>query len=290
MKFHFKSINTWLMGVCKSFCADHSWRSSLYDPGKKSIFAENEDEQCQAAEEEEGSSEEQQQPRFLLDTQSHEEQDKTSHSLSACEGERIPKVAVENEMTHHLSDSHKRTEQDKLPVENVQVDQESLNDKDTNMAFQELVSEERDFRLTSKSEKDSNNDLDSYVFDNEQLEKEGVYCDKMNCLCPECFPTYRSCIHGDDKNHEDKISNLEIMSSNELTSSLECFEVIASPECRREVDHAIASCPFEKAETNGNNGSTSPPNDDNPSKGKTFDCKIVKFVHFYSVMGRGAVM
>lgn len=41
IKFHFKSIDTWLEGICKSYCAEHSWNSSnlQWAPGKKSIFS-----------------------------------------------------------------------------------------------------------------------------------------------------------------------------------------------------------------------------------------------------------
>ena len=38
MEYHFKSIDTWLMGICKSHCKEHSWEKSTYRPGKNSIF------------------------------------------------------------------------------------------------------------------------------------------------------------------------------------------------------------------------------------------------------------
>ena len=41
MQYHFKSIDTWLKGICKSHCTEHSWTRSKYQPGKKSIFAED---------------------------------------------------------------------------------------------------------------------------------------------------------------------------------------------------------------------------------------------------------
>lgn len=41
MQYHFKSIDTWLKGICKSHCPEHAWKRSKYKPGKKSIFAEN---------------------------------------------------------------------------------------------------------------------------------------------------------------------------------------------------------------------------------------------------------
>ena len=41
MVYHYKSIDTWLEGICKSFCPLHSWSSSnlQWAPGKKSIFS-----------------------------------------------------------------------------------------------------------------------------------------------------------------------------------------------------------------------------------------------------------
>ena len=40
MKYHYKSIDTWLEGVCKSHCKEHAWSSSnlQWAPGKSSIF------------------------------------------------------------------------------------------------------------------------------------------------------------------------------------------------------------------------------------------------------------
>ncbi|XP_052760665.1 uncharacterized protein LOC128203322 isoform X2 [Mya arenaria] len=37
--YHFKSIDTWLRGICKSFCPQHRWKLAKYNPKKKSIFA-----------------------------------------------------------------------------------------------------------------------------------------------------------------------------------------------------------------------------------------------------------
>lgn len=39
MVYHFKSIDTWLNGICKSFCNEHLWNLSSYVPGKRSIFS-----------------------------------------------------------------------------------------------------------------------------------------------------------------------------------------------------------------------------------------------------------
>ncbi|XP_045161705.2 probable beta-tubulin polyglutamylase isoform X2 [Mercenaria mercenaria] len=37
--YHFRSIDTWLKGLCTSHCSQHSWKRSKYSPTKKSIFA-----------------------------------------------------------------------------------------------------------------------------------------------------------------------------------------------------------------------------------------------------------
>ncbi|PVD36890.1 hypothetical protein C0Q70_03880 [Pomacea canaliculata] len=37
-QYYFRSIDTWLRGICKSFCGQHKWGRSSYTLGKKSIF------------------------------------------------------------------------------------------------------------------------------------------------------------------------------------------------------------------------------------------------------------
>lgn len=41
IKFHYKSIDTWLDGICKSHCDVHKWSSAnlQWAPGKNSVFA-----------------------------------------------------------------------------------------------------------------------------------------------------------------------------------------------------------------------------------------------------------
>ncbi|ESO91173.1 hypothetical protein LOTGIDRAFT_75717, partial [Lottia gigantea] len=43
-EYYFRSIDTWLRGICKSFCPQHPWRRSKHKPGKKSIFKPDDDE------------------------------------------------------------------------------------------------------------------------------------------------------------------------------------------------------------------------------------------------------
>ncbi|KAK7469560.1 hypothetical protein BaRGS_00036408, partial [Batillaria attramentaria] len=37
-QYYFRSIDTWLMGSCKSHCSQHRWGMSNFNPGKKSVF------------------------------------------------------------------------------------------------------------------------------------------------------------------------------------------------------------------------------------------------------------
>ncbi|XP_072040892.1 LOW QUALITY PROTEIN: uncharacterized protein [Amphiura filiformis] len=39
MQYHFKSIDTWLQGICKSYCPEHRWSTTVFEPGHKSIFS-----------------------------------------------------------------------------------------------------------------------------------------------------------------------------------------------------------------------------------------------------------
>ncbi|XP_069466185.1 inactive polyglycylase TTLL10 [Ambystoma mexicanum] len=45
MKYHFKSLETWLQGTCVSHCPEHRWGSITATPGKKSIFYPCDDQQ-----------------------------------------------------------------------------------------------------------------------------------------------------------------------------------------------------------------------------------------------------
>jgi hypothetical protein len=45
IKFHYRSIDTWLEGVCRSHCYQHEWKNSKisWTPGKNSIFSVDND-------------------------------------------------------------------------------------------------------------------------------------------------------------------------------------------------------------------------------------------------------
>eukprot|EP01028_Stygiella_incarcerata_P000601 TRINITY_DN1089_c0_g1_i1.p2 TRINITY_DN1089_c0_g1~~TRINITY_DN1089_c0_g1_i1.p2 ORF type:complete len:718 (+),score=207.29 TRINITY_DN1089_c0_g1_i1:3793-5946(+) len=44
IKYHFRSIDTWLEGICRSHCADHPWQLPVITPGSKSIFSATEED------------------------------------------------------------------------------------------------------------------------------------------------------------------------------------------------------------------------------------------------------
>lgn len=42
MQYHFCSVDTWLGGVCRSFCPKHNWLKRPVTPQKRSIFNDSE--------------------------------------------------------------------------------------------------------------------------------------------------------------------------------------------------------------------------------------------------------
>jgi hypothetical protein len=58
MEYHFRSIDTWLKGICKSHCVQHPWSSSAnFIPGHRSIFALHNSDEDEAAEEDDSEDE-----------------------------------------------------------------------------------------------------------------------------------------------------------------------------------------------------------------------------------------
>ena len=47
IEWHYRSIDTWLEGVCRSWCSEHPWAHSkiTWAPGKKSIFNTDEEDE-----------------------------------------------------------------------------------------------------------------------------------------------------------------------------------------------------------------------------------------------------
>ncbi|CAI8024141.1 Protein polyglycylase TTLL10 [Geodia barretti] len=55
MQYHFRSIDTWLNGICRSYCPEHEWEvAHQFTPGKYSIFSTEQDESCGEEDEEGG--------------------------------------------------------------------------------------------------------------------------------------------------------------------------------------------------------------------------------------------
>jgi hypothetical protein len=44
IKYHYRSIDTWLEGTCRSHCSDHPWQLPVIAPGSKSVFAATEED------------------------------------------------------------------------------------------------------------------------------------------------------------------------------------------------------------------------------------------------------
>lgn len=336
MKFHFKSIDTWLMGICKSFCPEHRWRSSKYDPGRKSIFSEeDEEDDCQAAEEEQEDDHVQQQQNEKL----KESLSKKQERFNSIEGDN-----KQRQQEQQYNETTKEKVDDKAEICNIskergEIQQRQQQEDQQNMKMNKnVIKNEASSHTVSKTEKEqllqigilkknvSKNEK-SFIETSENEEAQGTEeveklanigkisketvttiietvqklrqatlvgetgeqvqtenelqteifheNEKSNCKCPECSPTYPRCIHtsSDDNDEENTLNEFGesgLSKSKEITTSLECFEVIATPECRQEVEGSISSCPVEKNEQNGSNGG-SPSNDDKPTKGTKMD-------------------
>lgn len=74
IKYHYKSIDPWLEGICKSHCSEHKWSSAnlQWAPGKNSIFALEEgydeaDFDAPHLDAEDGEEESKEQPKKILE-------------------------------------------------------------------------------------------------------------------------------------------------------------------------------------------------------------------------------
>ncbi|XP_048581079.1 uncharacterized protein LOC5512073 isoform X2 [Nematostella vectensis] len=257
MKYHFKSIDTWLMGICKSYCSEHSWRKSQYNPGRKSIFAidQQDDDACgAAAEEEESSSDVQQLGKEDCGN------DEMSRRHDQSEGVFVlvdSKDSGENGHTEG-SNSEVGTIENFVKTQTKQFKQTACKYSESNLEFNENSAHLQVYnaRISTCKEEASQvlemllNTVETKVM---QLKK---------CVCPECVPTRKYCPHTTLVVGDDEEANGACELSSHLSSSLECFDVISPVGCANDLDNAIVSCPIEKSKkTSGSSGSTSPSKD-----------------------------
>lgn len=264
MQYHFKSIDTWLMGNCRSHCQEHSWKRSKYQPGKKSIFAEDQANETQDQDAEQEDEE--------IDSQVNDDEKKLPPSLSvrSRKDNRCDSLDKEN-LNQKIAASHSRSP----PNTNISVFQElpaSSNNNNVPTDHQssaattsQCIRTERNFldldecvsRLLSKISLDLESEFSDTSSCSSELEPAGspqwieaasssnqdigriemnpssiqrtvdlsMSELERNCFCPQCCRIEVNCIHQDSCNiTQDK--------DEETFGSLEdCKEFSSSLEC-----------------------------------------------------------
>lgn len=242
MKYHFKSIDTWLRGVCKSHCLEHAWRRSKYEPGKKSIFAEeqlcetpdedaeeeadlNEQVQCSVVGQKSscdftknysGSPEKNHNVGQRLTSSSALKKPVASHG--PCEAsDHVSKKSLTNIIPEHQRMLYDLDECVHWLLSKIAFDLENeLEHQGTGCGVEEpnsLNTESKDFYDKARR----NVDLNS------------LQRDTNSCSCPQCSPLRRNCMHQinfDSSESSDEDDSRLSEDSIDLSSSLECFDFI----------------------------------------------------------------
>lgn len=292
MQYHFKSIDTWLMGICQSHCAEHSWKRSKYQPGKKSIFAENQpsrtqDQDAEQEDEEIGSQVNEDEKSNLsvegssrkdvhcdtLDQECHQEivaQHSTASNTS---------LSVFQELT---SDKNTATDYQSPTATTSQYIQRSFDSLDECVGWLlstislDLESEFHDtscipsgLELGSSQwlEAGSSNNQDKgfvlEIVENpsaNQRTGESTSLSELetSCHCPQCCRIDMSCIHqgsnytSAEDNDDEKCRGIE--DCKEFSSSLECFDFVHCGMSSGELP--INQCP-NNSSSNGRSNSRS---------------------------------
>lgn len=264
MQYHFKSIDTWLMGICQSHCAEHSWKRSKYQPGKKSIFAENpqngtQDQDAEQEDEEVGSQ--------------VNEDEKSNLSVEGSSGKDVHCDALDQEKSNReivaqhsaasntncsvvqelSSDKNAATDHQSPTATTSQYIQTSFDSLDECVSW--LLSTisldlESEFYDTSCSpsglklgssqwiEAGSSNNQDKGFVDEivenpsaNQRMVEAISLSELetSCQCPQCWRIDMSCIHqgsnyASTEDDDEKCRSIE--DCKEFSSSLECFDFV----------------------------------------------------------------
>ena len=260
MQYHFKSIDTWLKGICKSHCPEHAWKRSKYQPGKKSIFAEEQANETpdEDAEQEAEANEQSQNNDDADDKKKGENQNAIRHSnlpstvkkpvnnavsvqeVSNLDSSTIPNLTSVSQRPFHNLDECVNWLLSKITFDlEKELDDESnaTGIQQASSSYTNLVKEfrqeaQRTVQLSSKSEFPRN-----------------------TCICPQCNPIKINCIHQNGSSEtqmidEDEFGSLE--DCRDLTSSLECFDFVASDADSTKVVSVI-QCPNNSNGSSNNN-------------------------------------
>lgn len=242
MKYHFKSIDTWLKGVCKSHCLEHAWKRSKYEPGKKSIFAE--EQLCETPDED-----------------AEEEADLNEQVQCSVVGQKSSCDFTKDhsgspEKNHHVGQHLTSSSAMKKPVASYRPC-DALDDISTKSLTNVIPEHQRMFYdldecvhwLLSKIAFDLENELedhgigygveepnflnteskDFYSIAQRNVDLNALQRNTNSCSCPQCSPLRRNCMHQynfDCSGSSDEDDSRPSEDSIDLFSSLECFDFI----------------------------------------------------------------
>lgn len=246
MQYHFKSIDTWLKGICQSHCTEHAWTRSKYQPGKKSIFAEDQANDTPDEDAEEDQEIDEQEKCGQLDSVDEENpnQNVVRHStVTTTAAATFGEVSSSNNNSTAMITSQypPKTFQDldecvhwlvsKITVELANEISDEGDTSEFGLADSSYVMD-KDFRHRL---------VDIPFVDQRTVEPfSSSAIPRSGCQCPQCCRTKVNCIHQESYDNEEEFGKLEDLK--EISSSLECFDFIDSHAGDREVVSVI-QCP-----------------------------------------------
>lgn len=282
MQYHFKSIDTWLKGICRSHCPEHHWKRSKYQPGKKSIFVEDQSNETP----DEDAEQEDEVDDQAQNNDGDEKKFQCGSSGISGSGKKgrhdgaIDKEENQNAVKHSTVS---RTLNKPIATSNT-VPLQDISCSDNNVTTNLTSVSQRTFHnvdecvhwLLSKITFDLENELSecelqnsSYSADNETVEfpfdnhrtveLSLAAFPRNSCSCPQCCHREINCIHQDNFEDEGEFGTLE--DCKEFSTSLECFDSVYSDTVGSEVV-SINQCP------NNSNGGGSSRRSVCPSKAK----------------------
>lgn len=274
MQYHFKSIDTWLMGICQSHCTEHSWKRSKYQPGKRSIFAENQpngnqDEDAEQEDEEIGSQVNEDEKRLKSDlsvdssTGKAVRCDVAQHSPASNTSRSVFQELSSDKNTAATDHQFQTATTSRYAPRNFHGLDECVNwllstiSMDLEREFHDVSYSPSELELGSSQwieAASSNNQDKGFVHGigiaenpsvnqrtGESLSLLGL---DRSCLCPQCCHIGVNCIHQDSnyataEDNEETFRSIE--DSKEFSSSLECFDYV---HCGMNSDDVpIIQCP-----------------------------------------------
>ena len=281
------------MGICQSHCAEHSWKRSKYQPGKKSIFAENQpngtqDQDAEQEDEEIGSQvNEDEKSNLSVESSSG----KNVHSDALDQSKCVQQIVAQHSTTSNASsfvlqelssDKNAATDHQSTTATSSQYVQRNVHGVDECVSWLlstislDLESEFHDISCSpcelelggsqwtkAASSNNEGKGLVHRIAENPSVNNKTVESLSLSelvrsCHCPQCCHIEVNCIHLDSSSvsAEDNEEGKcgSIEDCKEFSSSLECFDFV---HCAMSSDDVpIMQCP-NKSNSSGRSNSRS---------------------------------